>query len=210
MTRGARMNPRFSARYLLASVLLLVLLVGIYTASVARRTQAELSAQLEQKGLALADVVETGSRNAIRSNALMEQMIAERLLDNARLVDEIMRFPVLPGELERIARRNRLRRIDLLDADGRPWTPPAPPRMRMMMPGPGGPGGPGPPHPPGAPPMPMMSYMWGRRWAPPGSRCRGRPPPCPPPRPARAPARAATTRRSRGRSPSAGGSPASS
>src|SRR3990167_3649999 len=117
MTRGARMNPRFSARYLLASVLLL----GIYTASVARRTQAELSAQLEQKGLALADVVETGSRNAIRSNALMEQMIAERLLDNARLVDEIMRFPVLPGELERIARRNRLRRIDLLDADGRPW-----------------------------------------------------------------------------------------
>ena len=167
MTRGPRMNPRFSARYLLASVLLLVLLVGIYTASVARRPQAELSAQLEQKGLALADVVETGSRNAIRSNALMEQMIAERLLDNARLVDEIMRFPVLPGELERIARRNRLRRIDLLDADGRPWTPPAPPRMRMMMPGPGGPGGPGPPHPPGAPPMPMMSYMWGRRWAPP-------------------------------------------
>jgi len=167
MTRGPRMNPRFSSRYFLASVLLLVVLVGVHATWIARRTQAELAAQLEQKGLALADAVETGSRNAIRSNALMEQMIAQRLLDNARLVDEILHRPVPPGEIERITRRNRLRRIDLLDLEGRPWTPPSPPGgMRMMMQGPGAPRGPLPPHPPGGePPMPMMHYMWGRRWA---------------------------------------------
>ena len=170
MTRGARMNPRFSPRYFLASVLLLVVLVSVYAASAARRTQAELSAQLEQKGLALADAVETSSRNAVRSNALMEQMIAQRLLDNARLVDEILRFPGPTGELERITRRNRLRRIDLLDPDGRPWTgPPPPARLRMMMPGPGMMEGRGMPPgaPPGGvePPMSMMRYMWGRRWA---------------------------------------------
>src|SRR3990167_3180452 len=166
MARGARMNPRFSSRYFLASVLLLVVLVGVHATWIARRTQAELAAQLEQKGLALAEAVEAGSRNAIRSNALMEEMIAQRLLDNARLVDEILRRPGPPGELERITARNRLRRIDLLDLDGRVWTPPPPPppgRMRMPMHGEGAAEGPRPPG--GEPPMPMMRYMWGRRWA---------------------------------------------
>jgi signal transduction histidine kinase len=94
----------------------------------------------------------------------MEEMIAERLLDNARLVDAILQRPVPPGELERITARNRLRRIDLLDLDGRAFTPPPPPgRMRMPMAGPGAAEG---PHPPGGePPMPMMRFMWGRRWA---------------------------------------------
>lgn len=174
------MNPRLSPRYFLASVLLLVALVGVYAVSAARRTQAELRAQLEQKGLALADVVEVGSRNAIRGNALMERMIAERLLDNARLIDEILRYPVPPGALERLTAENRLRRIDLLDRDGRPWTPPPPPHMGMMMRGPGA-----PPGAPMAPPpgherpmamMPMMRFMWGRRWAEPPADGEGRAP----------------------------------
>jgi len=170
------MNRRFSPRYFLASVLLLVALVGVHAAWIARRSQGELSAQLEQKGLALADAVETGSRNAIRSNALMEQMIAQRLYDNARLVDEILRHPLPPGELDRITRRNRLRRIDLLDADGRPWTPPTPAaHMRMMAPGRGA-----PPIPPSRHPrdqsMPMMHYMWGRRWAAPPEEPEGHTP----------------------------------
>jgi signal transduction histidine kinase len=163
-------------RYFLASIALLVVLVALYAASSAQRTQAELRAQLEQKGLALSDAVETSSRNAIRGNALVEEMIAQRLLDNARLIDELVRYPLDPAELKRIADRNRLRRVDLLDLDGRPWTPPAPPRgmmggpmMRGPMPGRGPEGGP----PPGAP---MMSYMWGRRWGRPADDIEGAPP----------------------------------
>ncbi len=151
---------RFSPRYFLASIALLIVLVAASVATTARRTQAELRAQMEEKALALAEALETGSRQAVRSNALMEEMIAQRLFDNARLVDELLRRPFDPAELGRIAERNRLSRIDLLDLDGRPWTPPAPPPgtgMRGMMGMPWPHGG----HPPD---RPMMRWMWGRRW----------------------------------------------
>jgi signal transduction histidine kinase len=169
------MNYRLSARYFLASIALLVVLVAFYAWSTARRTQAELSAQLTDKGLALAEALEISSRNAIRSNALVEEMIAERLADNARLVDELLRRPFDPAELGRLGARNRLRRIDLLDLDGKPWAPPPlpPPGMGRMLMGPRAFGEglrpPGErPRPHGETPgleRPMMRYMWGRRWA---------------------------------------------
>jgi signal transduction histidine kinase len=146
----------FSPRYFLASIALLIALVAIYAISTARRTQGELRAQMEQQGLALAEAIERSSRTAVRSNALIEETIARRLLDNARLVDELLRRPFDPADLERIASRNQLSRIELLDLQGRPWSPPPPPpgppfggpglRRRMMG------GADGPEAPPGAPP----------------------------------------------------------
>lgn len=183
-----------SPRYFLASLALLVVLVALYAASSARRTQAELRDQAEQKGLALADGVEAASRHAIRSNALIEEMIAQRLLDNARLVDELLRWPAFtPDELPRIAARNRLSRIDLLDLQGRPWTPPplSPfPRHRMMMGMMGPPGSPPPDQPGQGPPelpsfgsrppeRPMMHFMWGQRWGRPPLAPEGEGPPPP-------------------------------
>ena len=150
------MSARLSARYFLASIVLLVALVVISTVTTARRTQAQLRAELEQTSRAMADALEAGSRDAVRGNALVEEAIARRLFDNARLVDELLRRPFDPADLARIARRNGLR-VDLLDPDGRPWTPP-PPLMRM--------GGPMMPMMMSAE-RPMMRYMWGRRWAPP-------------------------------------------
>jgi signal transduction histidine kinase len=187
-----------SSRYYLASIVLLILVVGAYAVSAARRTQAELAQQLEQKSLALAGAVESASRQAIRSNALVEEMVAQRLFDNARLVDELHHVRPLDADaLARIAERNGLRRIDLLDPDGRPWTPPPAPRpqrvpgmglegmmhgrhsmgmMRRFAPDAGGPGPePGPPQDRGRPrdrepgERPMMHYMWGRRWTRPPS-----------------------------------------
>jgi signal transduction histidine kinase len=152
------MRPRSSAAYFVASIVLLIAVVAVYAGTTARRTRTALSAQLEQKGLALADAFEASSRNAIRSNALLEEMIAERLFDNARLVDELLRRPIDPDDITRLTQRNGLRRIALVDHDGRPWTPPAPPRgmagpmWRWQATD-------------GAPPPPMMRYMWGRRWA---------------------------------------------
>ncbi|HXU90488.1 MAG TPA: ATP-binding protein [Methylomirabilota bacterium] len=146
------MDTRRTIRYFLASIMLLIGLVAVHAVTAARRTQAEVSAQLAAKAAALANALEASSLNAIRSNALVEEMIAQRLTDNARLIDELLRRPLPPGELDRIVARNGLRRVDLLDAEGRPWTPPPPPMLggtgtHMMSPG---------THP--------MRFMWGRRW----------------------------------------------
>jgi signal transduction histidine kinase len=122
-----------------------------------------LSRQLEATGLALAEVLETSSRNAISSNALMEEMIAQRLLDNARLVDQLLRFrPPNPEWLEQLAAANGLARIEVLDRDGRPYAPPVEPRgmMGRMMGAVPGSGRDSDEH------RDMMVYMWGRRWAP--------------------------------------------
>jgi two-component system sensor histidine kinase HydH len=159
------MKPPFPLRYFLASVLLLASLATLFSLSTALRTQQELRRQLEEKGEALAEALDISSRNAILSNALMEEMIAQRLLDNARLVDQLLLSRPPDREwLQRISTANGLARIDLLDRGGRPYEPP-PPRMmpRMMM---------------ARPPATaaeaqerhaMMMYTWGRRWAPPSA-----------------------------------------
>lgn len=161
------MTLRLPARYFLASVALLLVLVALATWSAARRTRQELLTQLEEKGLAVAEALEISSRNAIRGNTLMEEMIAQRLLDNARLVDQLLLArPFDPALLERIAAMNHLRRVELLDREGRPYTPPPmmhgmmdPQAMRRMM-RQRAEGGTGPdPH------RSMMMYMWGRRWS---------------------------------------------
>jgi signal transduction histidine kinase len=89
-------------------------------------------------------------------------MIAQRLLDNARLIDELLRVRVPdPAWLRTIAAANRLRQVDLLDRDGGPYVPPRPTGpggMRRMM---GDMAGPPSPESHRA----MMRYMWGPRWA---------------------------------------------
>ena len=164
------MKAGFSPRYFLASVLLLSALTALFTILVARETQRELSRQLEKNGLALADAIETSSRAAILGNALMEEMIAQRLLDNARLLDQLLLVrPPDAGWLRSMTAMNHLSRVELLDRDGHPYTPPpvpaAPPPMRGMMGR--GPGPPGLSNEAREAHRAMMMYMWGRRWAPP-------------------------------------------
>ena len=168
------MTRRSPLRYFLASVLLLAALAALFGLSEARRTQQELTRQLDEKGLALAGALEISSRNAILSNALMEEMITQRLLDNARMVDQVLLSrPADPEWLKRISAVNGLARVDLLDRAGRPYEPPRPPP---------------PPFPPSFPMMggmmgrppatsaevqerraQMMMYMWGRNWAAPSA-----------------------------------------
>jgi two-component system sensor histidine kinase HydH len=153
----------FLPRYFGASILLLLVLVAVFAALSARRTQQELRRQLEERGVALAEVFETSSRNAIRGNVLMEEMIAQRLFDNARLVDQLLLSgPLDQKALAEISAANRLRRVDLLDSEGRPYVSPPMPRgmrgmMGMMQRAPAS--GPDPQlH------QEMMKFMWGRRW----------------------------------------------
>ena len=153
-------------RHFIFSVLLLLGLISAYIFSEARRLQQELLRQTETNGAALAEAMETSIRSSILGNSLLENLIAQRLLDNARLIDELLRYPPVDRKvLQEIAQRNHLQKIELLDLKGKPVELPsaAPPmrwRMRQMM---------GqmeglPPDSPADPHGAMMTFMWGRRW----------------------------------------------
>lgn len=163
------MTRRSPLRYFLASVLLLAALAVLFGLSEARRTQQELTRQLDEKGLALAGALEISSRNAILSNALMEEMITQRLLDNARMVDQLLLSrPADPEWLKRVSAANGLARVELLDRAGQPYKPPPPPPQLPIM---GGMMGRAATTPAGAQERrAQMMYMWGRRWAAPSAQ----------------------------------------
>ena len=151
-------------RHFLLSVLLLFMLVAVYIFIDSRRFQTELLRQTEATGLALADAMETNIRASVLANSLLEDLIAQRLLDNARLIDELLQFPRTDERmLQQIAAANHLSKIELLDPQGKPLPQlPAPNarHMQEMM------------ERMGKLPAPdskeqrraMMTFMWGRRW----------------------------------------------
>ncbi len=157
MTRG------LLPRHFLLSVLLLFALVAVYIFFDSRRFQNELLRQTEAKGLALADAMEANIRASVLANSLLEDLISQRLLDNARLIDQLLQFPRTNEiTLQQIAAANHLSKIELLDPEGQPLRElPAPSAgpMRQMMEQMGTP-------PPGSRDQrqAMMTFMWGRRW----------------------------------------------
>ncbi len=116
------MRRVFLPRHFLASGLLLLILASLYVFFEAHRLQRELLRQTQDKGTALAKAMETSVKNAIVGNALLEDLIRQRLVDNARLIDQLLLSRhVDQALLEEISAMNRLQKIDLLDEQGRPW-----------------------------------------------------------------------------------------
>ncbi|HZD40765.1 MAG TPA: ATP-binding protein [Terriglobales bacterium] len=158
------MEGNISPRHFILSVFLLFSLISAYIFFEARRFQGELLRQTEAKGLALADAMEANIRASVLANNLLEDLIGQRLLDNARLIDELLQFPrTNETMLKQIAATNRLSKIELLDSKGQPLEslpPPRPPHMQEMMdrmrrl----------PPSEAGEQRRAMMAFMWGRRW----------------------------------------------
>lgn len=180
-----------SARHLILTVALLVALVGVYVFLDARRTQREWERELRDRSAALLGVLETSARNAIAANALVEELVSQRLLDNAYLVDQLLASSGFEGaQVDQIVARNRLRKVELLDQAGHTLArPPIRPSQAR---------GPTPPGETGTMGMGMMGpamgqrmreemgrwmgssegraghegwpmpFMWGRRWREPG------------------------------------------
>ncbi len=180
-SRFTRLNVAWPA--LLATVILLIVLLGAYTLIESRRLQRNLSRELEERAVALIGILEASSRNAIASNALLEEAVSQRLLDNARFVDFLVgRSPRAAELIQRMVAENTLAKIELLDPEGRP----IPVSHVERSPGPWGSGhgpagsaqqGPGmmmgrmmrPPtesesHMPEGQRAPGMMFMWGPRW----------------------------------------------
>src|SRR5687767_14501855 len=143
-------------RHFLASGLLLLILASLYVFFEAHRLQQALLRQTEDKGTALAKAMESSVKNAIVGNALLEDLIRQRLVDNAQLIDQLLLSRhVDQALLEEISAMNRLQRIDILDEQGRPWKLAALPtviarkkaREETFQ-----------PH------RQTISYAWGKRW----------------------------------------------
>jgi len=148
------MRKVFLPRHFLESGLLLLILASLYVYFEAQRLHQELLRQTEDKGAALAEAMEASVRSAIVGNAFLEDLIEQRLLDNARLIDQLLLSRrVDQALLEEVSAMNRLQKIDLLDEQGRPWKLAALPAMivrkaegeeqRRQK---------------------LISYMWGKRW----------------------------------------------
>jgi signal transduction histidine kinase len=106
---------------LVATVLLLIGLLGAYSLIESRRLERNLSRELQERAVALIGILEASSQNAIASNALLEEQVAQRLLDNARFVDFLVaRSPRAPELIRRLVAENRLARVELLDPSGGP------------------------------------------------------------------------------------------
>src|SRR6185503_15440378 len=150
------MKRVFLPRHFLASGLLLLILASLYVFFEAQRLQHDLLRQTEDKGMALAKAMETSVKNAIVGNALLEDLIRQRLVDNARLIDQLLLSRhVDQALLKEISAMNRLQKIDLLDEQGRPWKLAALPtviagkKTRDVT---------------FQPHRPTISYAWGKRW----------------------------------------------
>jgi two-component system, NtrC family, sensor histidine kinase HydH len=150
------MRRVFLPRHFAASGLLLIVLACLYVFFEAQRLQQEFLRQTEDKGTTLAKAMEASVKNAIVGNALLEDLIGQRLLDNARLIDQLLLSRrVDQALLKEISAMNRLQKIDLLDQQGQPWELAALPALmarqkeneelfqRRLQ---------------------TISYMWGKRW----------------------------------------------
>jgi signal transduction histidine kinase len=150
------MKKVFLPRHFLASGLLLLILAALYVFFEAQRLQQELLRQTEDKGTALAKAMETSVKNAIVGNALLEDLIRQRLVDNARLIDQLLLSRhVDQALLKEISAMNRLQRIDLLDQQGRPWKLAALPTVIARKKA---------REETSQPHRQTISYAWGKRW----------------------------------------------
>src|SRR5512137_2392030 len=132
---SARMRPLLAWPALLATVVLLILLLGGYALLESRRAQQNLARELEERAVALIGILEAGSRNAIATQTMLEEIVAQRLLDNARFVDFIVeRTPRAQELIQRVVKENRLAKVELLDREGQPV---ALPQVEVPGPGPG-------------------------------------------------------------------------
>ena len=122
--------------YFLASVLLLLGLFSLYVFYESRWLEEELVRQVEVKALALTKTMETSAEKSIKGNALIEGLVRQRLLDNARLIDRLLTANSPDRLVQRISAINDLHKVELLDRQGRPWvshTGVEPPRIGDLL-----------------------------------------------------------------------------
>lgn len=103
------------------AVLIGALVAGLvaFSAYELRESRRIILASMEQGAISLLEAMARAGENALRADAEIEALTAERLLDNARLIRDMESKQVLSEVLlSDIARQNGLFRINVFDADG--------------------------------------------------------------------------------------------
>ena len=96
---------------LLASILFLIAFFGI------KKSKSNMLKAMEKEGMALLESLILSSQNTIRANTLIEEIVGERLLNIAYLVDRMEKQDQIDNsKLQEIAEKSNLLRIDILDS----------------------------------------------------------------------------------------------
>ena len=102
-------------RYVVIITLLLALIIFLIALFGIRQSKSNMLKVMEEEGMALLEGLILASQNAVRANALVEELVGERLQDIAPLVDHLEREEkVSNAALESIVRESNLSRIDIL------------------------------------------------------------------------------------------------
>jgi PAS domain S-box-containing protein len=103
-------------RYVVILTLLLALILFLTSFFGIRKNKSNMLRVMEREGTALLESLILASQNTVRANALVEELVGERLRDIANLVNQMEEDGVLNNaKLENIAEENDLLRIDILD-----------------------------------------------------------------------------------------------
>lgn len=103
-------------RYVIIITLLLALILFLIAFFGIQKSKSNMLKVMEGEGVALLGSLILSSQNTIRANALVEELVGERLLNIARLMDLGEKEGKIDNsKLREIAEKNNLLRIDILD-----------------------------------------------------------------------------------------------
>jgi len=113
-------NLKFLSELRLRYVVLLTLLFAIILFLVAffsiKKSKSNMLKVMEKEGEALLESLVLASQNTVKANSLLKKLLEERLLDIAKLVDQMDKSGVLTNtKLAELVTKNSLYRIELLD-----------------------------------------------------------------------------------------------
>ncbi len=103
-------------KYVVIITLLLALIFFLMVVFGIQKSKSNMLRVIEKEGMALLESLILSSQNIVRANALVEELVGERLRDIANLVDQMEKDKgVSNSKLENMVKKSNLSRIDILD-----------------------------------------------------------------------------------------------
>ncbi len=113
---GSKFLVNIRLRYVIIITLLLALILFLIARFGIQKSKSNMLEVMEKEGIALLGSLILAGQNTIRANALVEEIVGERLLNIAYLVDRAEKEAQIDNsKLQEIAERSNLLRIDVLD-----------------------------------------------------------------------------------------------
>ena len=113
---GSKFLVNIRLRYVIIITLLLALILFLIARFGIQKSKSNMLEVMEKEGIALLGSLILAGQNTIRANALVEEIVGERLLNIAYLVDRAEKEAQIDNsKLQEIAGKSNLLRIDILD-----------------------------------------------------------------------------------------------